>query len=254
MKFYLFATPSQDKYLAGLRDTLSDILNHVATGSETQDLVIALYLIPGKNNSRGTAYVRQWMTPKQFIARRGHWICSAAFGAPKDLPPRFKLIRLRLDANPATYPREERDIYHWEFEYPTFVDHLATLFAHELHHYRRHHLNLHPREGEQAANRWALRQVQALGYRTRGEKKDSPSKKRSLASRILKQMPLLDPYARFRALKKGSRVIIRHDPSGRHTHETAVVERPIRSHSKRIVIITNDGKHWRWPMRWLDIP
>ncbi|HDQ45815.1 MAG TPA: hypothetical protein ENN17_10020 [bacterium] len=254
MKRYLFADQRQQAFLGNSGDHLLEVLDHVAAGTNTRDLVAALYLVPGKNRTRGTAFVQAWISADRFIATRGFWTFGSAYGIPGDLPDRFKLIRLRIDADPCLYPRHERDIYDWEFCYPDLEDHLATLFAHELHHYRRHHLGLHPREGEQAANRWALDRIRTLGYRADGKKMKPVLNKKPLQRRIRDRFAFVDPFAPFRTLRSGNLVLIRRDPTGRYAGEPATVVRPIRSQSKRIVIQTGDGRQWRWPMRWLDIP
>lgn len=231
-------------------DALEGLLRRVAEGTDTADLVVALYLLPGQSATRGAAYVRRWITPARFLPTHGRWKPVRAFGTPSDLPPQFKLIRLRLNDAPSAYPKKETDIYGWQFHYPDFQTHLAHLFAHELHHFRRHHLGLHPREGEHSANRWALDRVRTLGFSLeylRIRKRRIRTRKRPLFKRMGG-----DPFASFRELKGGNTVCIVTDPGGRYTGQTAQVIRPIRANSKRMVIRTADGKEWRWPMNWLD--
>jgi len=228
-------------------------LETVAQGTDTEDLVVALYLLPGKHASRGTAFVHQWSTSNTFLASRGRWAFCRRFGAPDGLPERFKLIRMRLDGNRGAFPRTERDSYHWEFQYRTLSDQLALLFAHELHHYRRHHLHLHLRGGEKAANVWALHHVQGLGFCVQGKPLPVPRKRFSPRRFLFSRLPHLDPYADFRTLEPGNRLIVRRDPGARYQGQSAVLMRPARADSKRLVIQTSDGELWRWPMEWLDI-
>lgn len=254
MKIYLF---SDQKFFqqSGLNQKeILHTLNAVAQSTNTRNLVLALYLIRGTHQNRGTAYVRTWMTPDNFLAKRGKWTFARRWGKPSDLPQRFKLIKIRLDGNRRSFPRTEKDNYGWEFRYDTFLDHLATLFAHELHHFRRYHLNLHPREGEHAANRWALRHVQSLGFCVEGKRYPKKHKKRSARYILLKNIPQSDPFFSFRKLKTGAHLIVTNDPHDRYLDQIVTVLRPIRSNSKRIVIQTSDGKSWRWPMEWLRIP
>ena len=251
MKIVLFAQTRTMERSSGLETKIRETLLNVSRDTNTDDLVVALYLVRGRHRIRGTAYARFWMTPETFIARRGKWTFTRNWKTPDDLPDRFKLIRMRLDGDMASYPRTETDRYGWQFRYRTFYDHLATLFAHELPHYRRYHLHFHPREGEHAANRWALSHVQNAGHRVEGKRLPNTKKRRSIQSRFLKKFPHLDPFKEFRSLKAGAALIVKHDPRHRYLGQSVRVLRPIRSNSKRIVIETPDGKTWRWPMDWL---
>lgn len=248
MKLYIFSNQSEN-----INDyTIQKCLSRVADTTETAELIVALYLMRGINQTRGTAYVHQYLTPRKFTTGRGKWSFARQFLIPADLPRIFKLIRLRIDCSSSRYPYTEKDIYGWEFYYPSFIDHLATLFAHELHHFRRYHLNLHPGEGEQSANKWAIRQVQSLGYKVKAKKvKKRKGGKISFAA-FINKFPRLDPYATFRHLKKSDKVRITYDPSRKYLNQIAIVKRPIRSNSKRLVLTTKDGKNWRWPMEWLE--
>ncbi len=248
MKSYIFNTQSDNI------DTQKILrcLNLTASSTNTSGLIVALYLLPGVNKIRGTAYVHRALTPRNFTSGRGKWAFTRKFPVPEDLPDTFTLIRLRIDCNSTHYPHIEKDIYGWEFLYPSFIDHLATLFAHELHHFRRYHLNLHPGEGEQSANKWAVQHVQYLGYEIEARKIKKRNRKKISYSTFLKKFPRVDPYADFRDLQADDKVWIRHDPSRKYLNQTATVKRPIRSNSKRLVIQTQDGKSWRWPMEWVE--
>ena len=250
MKIYLFSSPASPLKAGIDRTNITNILHSVAENTETQELVTALYLLPGRHQTRGTAYVRGWMNPKHFVTGRGHWACTRSFALPGDLPEKFKLIRLRLDANPKHYPREERDVYHWTFQYPTFEDHLANLFSHELHHFRRFHLNLHPGEGEQRANRWALEHCRQLGFDVEGKRETTTGNRKNLPG-IFRLHPILDPFRDFRDLKPGHRLIIHTDPKGRYAGQQATLKKRLHRNAKRLVIETTDGRQWRWPMQWL---
>jgi len=247
MKYYIFHTPSRKIDTERVRTCLL----HIADTTDTSDLIVALYCLPGAAQTRGTAYVHKKLTPRDFSTGRGKWAFTKKFPVPYDLPEYYKLIRLRIDSNNKRYPFIERDIYGWKFYYPSFNDHLATLFAHELHHFRRYHLHLHTGEGEQSANKWAVQHVQSLGYAVNAEKVKKKNKSKSSLNTLLKKFPLLDPYADFRHLRIDDQVFITHDPSRKYLHQTATVKRPIRSNSKRLVITTRDGKSWRWPMKWI---
>ena len=241
----IFAFQGKSKGTFPSINHVKPMLEAIAQGSNTDDLVVALYFgVPGLG-CRGTAYIRDWHTPETWQAVRGHWRLTQHFPTPEDLPARYRLIRIHLDKPASAYPREERDIYGWRFRYPSWEHHLALIFAHELHHFRRHHLGLHPREGEHGANRWALHRIQALGWDVLGEKPEPQSKK------PIKKRRLWDPHKPFRTLRPGQRVQILSDPNGRYQSGIAEVVRPLRSNAKRLVIQTHDGKVWRWPVNWL---
>lgn len=251
MRFYIFTNCARTDHSLS-NAALERILYRTAEGTDTSDLVVALYLCPGRFRVRGTAYVRRWMTPAQFMPTHGHWKFVQAFSTPTDLPDQFKLIRLRLEGDKQAYPRYEADIYGWKFLYPDFETHLAHLFAHELHHFRRYHLGLHPREGEHSANRWAGDRMIRMGWalqscRIRKHRRRKPS----LSPMFFRKMTG-DPFASFRSLKKGDKVRIHTDPAGKYTGQDGHVIRPIRANSKRLVIQTSDGRAWRWPMNWLE--
>ncbi len=228
-------------------------LSQIADSTDTSALIVALYLLPGVNKTRGTAYVHKNLTPQNFTTGQGKWAFTKKFIIPDDLPATYKLIRLRIDSSSKRYPYIEKDIYGWEFFYPSFIDHLTTLFAHELHHFRRYHLHLHPGQGEQSANKWAVQHVQSLGYRVKARKVRKRKRKNFSYSSILKKFPLLDPYSDFRHLKTADKVRIKHDPNNKYINQSVTVQRPIRSNSRRLVIKTRDGKNWRWPMEWIEI-
>jgi hypothetical protein len=192
------------------------------------------------------------MSPKEFQTGRGHWDLTRRFSAPEDLPERYKLIRMRLDPDLEAFPRTERDGYHWLFAYRSFSDQVATLFAHELHHFRRHHLNLHPREGEQSANRWALETVLRLGFSVEGRPVRRPRKPQTKFRTLLPGLRRwADPHRRLKSLKAGARLLITHDPRGDYEGQITFLIRPARANAKRVVLRTPDGKTWRWPMAWV---
>ena len=254
MKTFLFCSHNVLQRTGVTKNEIHDTLNEVAENTNTQDLVVSLYIRPGIHENRGTAYVRNWMSPKNFSTKRGKWAFTSKWETPSNLPTNFKLIRIRLDGNPKSFPRKEKDRYGWEFSYISFLDHLAILFAHELHHFRRYHLGFHPRGGEHSANRWALHHVRNIGFNVAGKRLDKNKQKRSPEASFLKRIPRIDPFSKFRDIKSGAKLVVTHDPKDRYLRQFVTVLRPIRSNSKRIVVQTSDGKTWRWPMNWLKIP
>jgi len=219
-------------------------LNCLARETDTGNLVTAVYLVQDKRHSFGTAYTKIF-NPHMFSATRGKWKFTSQYTLPSSLPSRYRLIRICLGL-PAAFPAEEQDIYGWKLRYSSLYDKLAFIFAHELHHFRRYHLGLHPREGEHSANRWALNRAAECGFSVKGERCKQQRPKR----RAVHRLPSMDKYKEFRHLKQNARVKITIDPKRRYINREAVVVRPIRTNSKRIVIQTPDGRQWRWPMEW----
>jgi len=288
MKIYIYSKFTVKDFKISER-RIRRTLEHIAQGTETTDLVAALYLSTKSIWTGGAAYANHWLYPKHFVPIRGKWARHAG-PLPDDIPERYKLIRMLLVADSSRYPRREMDRYHWQHTYETFYDHLAHLFAHELHHFRRYHLGLHPREGENSANKWALAHVQKSGYQVTSRKiKMSKKKKRvgrqkpslskvfnpvdfgfdlaptplntALAKITLSLSPKkqqkyinekLAHFEKLHSLSPGSQLLITFDPSHIYAQQTATLVRPMRRNSVRIVIRTQDGKEWRWPMAWLE--
>ncbi len=244
MKIYLFGRFEKTQS----KERIHQLLNKVAEKTDTNDLIVALYGVQNDCAHRGRALVHLPLTPDKFISKRGHWAFTQNWLVPDDLPSSFRLIRMQMTINTSPYPKKEIDIYGWQFQYQTFEDHLALLFAHELHHYRRYALGLHPKEGENKANAWAVKHVTELGFHVDAHKlKNLPRKKKR--SFWIKGK---DPFYKFRDIKKDTSIVIKYDPRNIYTSQTATVMRPIRSNSKRMVIMTQDGKTWRWPLNWLQ--
>ncbi len=169
MQVYYFARRDSFSRLGMKPEDFRRTFEILAADTDTRDLVVALYLRSSPRWLGGTAYVRQWVTPGRFLARSGKWRLVDAKAQPSDLPARFKLIRLLLPDN-AAYPLDEKDRYGWRHHYKAFSDHLAFYFAHELHHFRRYHLNFHPGEGEHSANAWAVARCQHDGFAVRSQR------------------------------------------------------------------------------------
>ena len=249
MKIYPFSVENPARYFGVDLEKIKHILETVAGDTETRDLVLAIYFLK-KSPWIGGTYFRNWMMPEDFVTGRGRWNITKKFPPTNQLPDKYKLIRLLFDLRMNTYPLTQNDRYGWVFKYESFADHLAFLMAHELHHFRRYHLGMHFKEGEQSANKWALNHTYELGFNVSGEKIPRHKKKKYFNNHIF---PKVDPYKKFRNLSRGSELLIHYDPHGRYLNEFAEVIRPIRSNSKRIVIKTSDGKSWRWPMEWLTV-
>lgn len=148
-------------------ETIRTILEKVAGTTDVRDLVVAVYL-RDRSATWGGEHVVEWLKPEDLYRHSGgDWSFVRSFEPPADLLQRFKLIRMVFGTS-ARYPKTTVDQYGWKERFETFHDHLANLFAHELHHYRRHHLGLHPGEGEQSACQWGLRRAKEAGFRVQG--------------------------------------------------------------------------------------
>lgn len=252
MQIYIFSQQNFFNSTGLTEDDMRSIFYGVAQDTDTNDLVLSCYFIPGTKWVGGTAFVRQWCSKKQFMTSRGKWRFTRQFSLPNDLPERFKLIRLLPTSASCLnkFPCKIQDVYGWTFSYASLRDYLALLFAHELHHFRRYHLQLHPREGENGANRWALAHVQRLGFPVDGQQVRRSRRPRRAMS-FLKKLGH-DPFVDFRHLKSGHSVFVKHDPRGIYAGKEARVLRPIRANSRRIAIQTPDSREWLWPMTWLE--
>ncbi len=251
MKIYYFSDTDRESHLHITQSQFSDILFQVTGETVTKGLIVAVYFTASRKWTGGVAYTRDWLNQKRFMSHRGRWKFTNRFAIPNDLPEAYKLIRLHFGSKNASYPLEQIDQYGWQLKYHSFQDHVAFLFAHELHHFRRYHLNLHPREGENSANKWALARTEELGFHVQGAKVVHANKK-SKFSKLLATRVLIDPYKKYRSLVSGDKLIIRYDPKGRYQGKIVKVVRPLRKNSRRVVVETEDGKLWRWPMEWIS--
>jgi hypothetical protein len=252
MKIYYFSDTNWEQRLESKQSGLADLFYQISDEIQTVDLVVVNYFLRHCVWNGGVAFARNWVSPNKFVSHRGRWKFTNRFEIPHDLPPNFKLIRLQFGMKNMNYPLCQTDGYGWKLAYPTFMDHVAFLFAHEFHHFRRDHLGLHDREGENSANRWAIDRVNQLGFQVTGTKLPKVRKKRSAAFSTYSRL-LSDPYKKYRSLNSGDRLLIKYDPRGRYQGEMVSIKRPIRRNSKRIVIETADGKLWRWPLEWITI-
>ncbi|MCI0495732.1 hypothetical protein L0Z72_12075 [candidate division KSB1 bacterium] len=252
MRVYWFSDTDWETRLSCNKESLTALIQQIAHETNTNDLVIVNYFCNKIAWSGGVACARDFMTPGQFISHRGRWKFTRAFGIPNSLPPSFKLIRLQFGLQSIRYPLTQIDRYGWKLTYPSFLDHYAFLCAHELHHFRRYHLGLHQREGENSANKWALERIRQLGHYVEGAKLVQHKKKKRFASLIDSHL-MFDPYKKYRSLETGDRLLIKYDPRGYYKEKIVAVVRPMRKNSRRIVVDTGDGKQWRWPLEWVSL-
>ncbi len=251
MKIYIYSDTSFKRCVGVNSEQMTDVIERISATTDTDGLINSIYLINQNSMSGGIAYVRNWRSPAQFVSSRGRWKFTKKFPLPDDLPDQFKLIRLLFGLKKLTYPLQQQDCYGWDLHYQSFLDHFAFLFAHELHHFRRYHLNMHEREGENSANKWAISTVKEFGFKVEGSKVKNNRKKQNRRGKWTTTR-LFENYKKFHDLDAGDKLIIKYDPSGRYQNQVASVIRPIRKNSRRIVVKTKDGKNWRWPMDWVS--
>lgn len=252
MRVYWFSDMDWETRLKCNQKNLEAILQRIAHETNTNDLVLVNYFCKKIAWNGGVAYARDFLRPGQFISHRGRWSFARSFGIPDSLPPSFKLIRLQFGLQNLQYPLSQIDRYGWKLTYSSFLDHYAFLCAHELHHYRRYHLGLHHREGENSANKWALERALQLNFELDGVKLPRHKKKKRSALKIYSHL-IFDPYKKYRSLNSGDKVVIKYDPRGHYEEKLVSVVRPVRKNSKRVVIETGDGKLWRWPLEWVSL-
>jgi len=289
MIFFAASEVRETRKVTRRKTALGGVLKNIASDTLTDDLVVAVYLTRGRRHWMGR-YDRQWQHPCIFYNARGKWEFTKGLPAPSGLPSRFKLIRMALPAN-GKYPMTTNDYYGWEEKLENFESHLAVLFAHELHHYRRYHLALHEREGEQSANRWARNRALKCGYALTAVRSQPPRKSlahalnhsdpallkrvKALASKLERaDLAALQEWTakrlatgtpshrlstkqlhaeRLRALPPGTMLrIIKDSPRQKYLGRMAEKVRNLRSDSPRMAVRTSDGKEWHWPMSWLD--
>ncbi len=247
MKVYLFSEPGALRKLGSSEDRVQDILRSVAQDTPSAELVTCVYFLRRSRGWRGV-YYRLWQDPESIRARRGHWKISSRFETPADLPPRYRLIRVLIGAR-LIYPMLARDRSGFEHSYQSFRDHLADLFAHELHHYRRYHLGLHPREGEAGANRWALKRVQSLNFAVEGRQIPRPKHRAFNPAIRIRELH----HEQLRLAPTGSKLRVTYRFDNRLKRgEIVTLVRPLRRPSPRIAVRTAQGKEWWAPMDWLE--
>lgn len=164
MKLYIFRNSPSDKVPCFREENIGDVLLAVASTTDTDRLVTAVYFLARRIDFSGS-FIMPAVSREEFSTAETGWDSSfvRAFPPPPDLPASFSLIRMML-GTAYNYPMQETDTYGWTMRYFTFESHVAFLFGHELHHYRKYHLGLHPREGEIGANRWAMRRALQEGF------------------------------------------------------------------------------------------
>jgi hypothetical protein len=175
LAIHVFADRGVMRKRPGVDAMIADVLHAISLGTDTSGLVVAAYLLRRRDCWQAHAHTGL-LQPRQFRRVGKGWQFVERFPSPPNLPTSFPLIRMAFGMK-AKYPMTVRDVYDWQFECEGFKDHLAYTFAHELHHYRRYHLGLHPRGGEQAACKWALERAADAGFQVAGMRLASTRKR-----------------------------------------------------------------------------
>ena len=162
MHVEVFADAGVDMTPLGGEAGIRSVLGAVAEGTNHDKLVVAVYLLDDATTWRGVMY-NAALAPRAFCNSGRTWSFVTRFETPTALPARYGLIRMAFGAH-APHPRIQTCRYGWEYVFESFRHSLALMFAHELHHYRRHHLGLHPRGGEQSAIKWSLVRTREAGF------------------------------------------------------------------------------------------
>jgi hypothetical protein len=267
---------------------LRDVLEAAAQGTDTHSLVVDIYLLANCSIWRGDC--RQPRHRAEPEGRAGH-------EQPADNPTRSGNAITRPDIRIILGDKwlcggEITTRYGMHLKCRGFLDGLAFLFAHELHHYRRHHLGLHPGEGEVSADRWALDRVQQAGFAVEGQRVAAahgrrPQQVDAKATEAAQLLNLLGQYVglspgeigdqakqmdqntpggnvaralhqeQLRQLPDNALVRVRQTgprlADAMYKGQTAHKVRTPRNGAYRMPIRFPDGREFYWSMDWLEI-
>jgi hypothetical protein len=223
-------------------DKVFSVLENISQHTETRDLVVSVYFISEGENWGGHANVRKWETSDSFFLPRWPPNRTGRFALPENLPQRFKLIRISFGGEIPPYPNQFKDKYRFKWRFETFDDHMAFVFAHELHHFRRYHLGLHSGEGEISTEKWAFEHVTALGYKV------------TLVGREKIVREVREAYKRLHLARPGMKLRFVH-PSHREIKmgEIMRVLRPLSKNAHRIAVETANGRRLLVPIEWMEL-
>jgi hypothetical protein len=232
-------------------ESIREVLRRVADGTDVGDLVVSLYLVGRGAGWGGHALARGWSAPSDFFSPAWPRRRRPDFARPIDLPARYMQIRLFFGGGIPSYPNVQISRYGFRWRFRSFADHLAHLFAHELHHYRRDHLGLHPREGEIAAEQWAYARLRALGFGVDclGRCVRGGRRRRALPAAVLRA------HERLGGVRAGeSLVYVRPACRWLRPGETVLVVRPPRRGAYRMSVVTARGVRLLVPLVGLRRP
>jgi hypothetical protein len=267
---------------------LRGVLETVAQGTDVHSLAVDIYLPPDSGIWRGDC--RQ---PRGHMVDEGqpvspHPAAQAPRSGSEHAEPDIRVIL----GDMWLLARSITTRYGMYLRWRSFLDSLAFVFAHELHHYRRHHLGLHPGEGEVSADRWALERVRQAGFAVDGQRVATARRKRpqhadASAAEVVRLMNLLGQsmklgpeefsdlakrinqtpagraavramhYEQLRQLPENAPVRIRcTGPRLTDTLYTGQIAHKVRTPrrgSYRMPIRFANGQQFYWPMEWLEI-
>lgn len=268
---------------------LHRVLQTVAEGTDVGLLGVDIYLVPNSSAWRGHC-------------RRPRRDARAGQAVPGSAPPVTGSTGL-ADAHGRSHIRiilgdkwlgggEITTRYGMQLKCPGFAEAAAFLFAHELHHYRRYHLGLHPGEGEVSADRWALERVRQAGFAVQAKRVAVTGRKRrprvaaddAQAARQLMmlgrhagmglreladQARRLDQQVAGRDVSKALHYeLLRRLPDNTplricragsaandamHVGQIVRKIRTPRGGSYRMPVRFADGRQFYWPMEWLEM-
>ena len=254
MRVITYASESALRSVSMDRSRVEGVLRRTAETTDTTGLLV-LTAVSSQNAGWGGSFCTQEVTPKRLGRMKGVWRDAHASGIPPGLPDSFRLIEMRIGVRAAKYPRVEYNRNGFKLWFSDFSCHLAYLFAHELHHFRRYSLGMHPREGEKSADRWAVARTEELGYSIemtpfkRRKSRRGRARRRPAAPIAMSQ----EDWDRIKALPSGSSVCLTKSDS-RKLPAGSMVEfiRPMRA-SYRALVRDLRGDERLVPIEWLRI-
>lgn len=253
MRVLLYAANQSFERLKTNRNSLKDILHHVAEGTDTESLVVLISLEHSTRRWGGAFYPGD--IPRGRLRRlRGPWRKAHPDGIPPGLPETFRLIEVHIGSKSSSYPCRDLNRNGFLVSLPSFDAHLAYIFAHELHHYRKHHFGLHPNEGEKGADRWAAARACDLGFEVALEERKQKRRRSFLRKRrtVRPSSKAAEAHwAIMRALHAGALVqLTRSDNRKIPAGSLLSFVRPMRG-SYRVLVKSPDGADLCVPMDWL---
>jgi hypothetical protein len=163
LRIITYTSPAALKAVSMDRSRIEGLLRRVAEATDTTGLIV-ITEVSSRNAGWGGSFCMREVTPERLARMKGVWREAHSSGVPPGLPSSFRLIEMRIGSRGEKYPRIEYNRNGFKLWFKDFSAHLAYLFAHELHHYRRYCLDMHPREGEKSADRWAAARANETGY------------------------------------------------------------------------------------------
>ncbi len=254
MRVLIYSPAGAFRSFATDRMRVEGTVRRIARGTDTRRLLVVVQLNPDTSGWSGAFYSKD-ISRHALHRMRGPWKSAHSGGIPPGLPDKFALIEVSMGCNGISYPRVEYNQNGFRIWLRSFHAHLAYIFAHELHHYRRYKLGLHGREGEKSADKWAVGRACEMGYAVSLKpcrKHDSSRRKRrTVPSRPVKMSE--DYWNRIRNLKRWSLVRLMKSDNRKVPAGTILrFLRPLRA-SYRVLVLDHMGFERLVPTEWLRI-